>query len=261
MTAAISLLVILVLSVLITRIAAVALTLTGLSKELARFQARSAFTGCGFTTKETEYVMNHPVRRRIILTLMLLGNAGIITSVASLMLTFVEREAGTALWVRVVLLACGITAIWLLTSSQWITRLMERAIHRALAKWTSITVHDYASLLRLSDGFTVSEVRVTDEDWVVDRSLADLMLPAEGITVLGIHREDGRYVGVPTGSTKIRPGDVLILYGRAEAIEKLDGRRKGAAGNQEHEQAIQEEKGRLKAQQEADQNREARQAP
>ena len=47
MTAIISLLVILPISVLITRVFAVALTLTGLSGEAARFQARSAFTRDG----------------------------------------------------------------------------------------------------------------------------------------------------------------------------------------------------------------------
>jgi|AntDryMetagUQ889_1029465.scaffolds.fasta_scaffold42627_1 hypothetical protein len=44
MVALVSLLVVIALSLLITRIAAVALTLTGLSPQIARFQARSAFT-------------------------------------------------------------------------------------------------------------------------------------------------------------------------------------------------------------------------
>jgi hypothetical protein len=92
MLAAISLLVVLSLSILITRIATVALAHTGLSQETARFQARSAFTGVGFTTTEAESVDNHPVRRRILMLLMLLGNAGIVTAVASMMLTFVTND-------------------------------------------------------------------------------------------------------------------------------------------------------------------------
>ena len=78
----ISLLIILTLSILITRIATVALVVTGLSREAARFQARSAYTGVGFTTDESEKVVNHPVRRKILLVLMLLGNAGIITTIS-----------------------------------------------------------------------------------------------------------------------------------------------------------------------------------
>ena len=53
MAGIISVILILVVSILITRVAAVALTHTGLSKESSKFQARSAFTGVGFTTNES----------------------------------------------------------------------------------------------------------------------------------------------------------------------------------------------------------------
>ena len=69
-----SVLVTLALALVITRVATVALTLTGLSKESARFQARSAYTGVGFTTTEAESVVGHPVRRRIVMILMLLAS-------------------------------------------------------------------------------------------------------------------------------------------------------------------------------------------
>ena len=51
------------LSLFVTQLATIALTYTGLSLEAARFQARSAFTGTGFTTSEAENVVDHPVRR------------------------------------------------------------------------------------------------------------------------------------------------------------------------------------------------------
>lgn len=61
----VALITILTLSLLITRVATIALTMAGLSEDTACFQARSAFTGTGFTTKESEEeVINHPVRRR-----------------------------------------------------------------------------------------------------------------------------------------------------------------------------------------------------
>ena len=57
MLAAISLFVILLISLLVVRIASVALVHTGLGREAARFQARSAFTGAGYTTSEAESVV------------------------------------------------------------------------------------------------------------------------------------------------------------------------------------------------------------
>jgi hypothetical protein len=93
MLAIISLLVIVTLSITVTKVATVALARTGLSREAARFQARSSFTGVGFTTSESERIVRHPVRRRIVLFLMLLGNAGLITAVSSLILCVNDRRA------------------------------------------------------------------------------------------------------------------------------------------------------------------------
>ena len=77
MVALIPLFVIITLSIIIVRIGAVALAMTGVSKDLAVFQAQFAFSGVGFTTNKSESVVKHPVRRRIIRLLMLMGNAGL----------------------------------------------------------------------------------------------------------------------------------------------------------------------------------------
>ena len=84
MIALFTLLVIILVSVIAIRIGATALELTGLSNEIASFQAHSAFSGVGFTTQEAESIVSHPVRRRIIRVLFLAGSAGITTSMAAL---------------------------------------------------------------------------------------------------------------------------------------------------------------------------------
>lgn len=66
MIAILSLLVTLTLSLLVTRVGAMALMLTGMSREMARFQARSAFTGVGFTTQESESITTHPVHEEAV---------------------------------------------------------------------------------------------------------------------------------------------------------------------------------------------------
>ena len=86
----ITLIIIFTLSLLITRIASEILVHTGLSKDAAKFQARSAYTGVGYTTKEAEKIVNHPLRRKVIMTLMLIGKVGIISAIASPLLTFIN---------------------------------------------------------------------------------------------------------------------------------------------------------------------------
>ena len=66
MAAIIGPLIILAISLTTVRIGAIALELTGLSYEVAAFQAQSAFSGAGFTTSESENIVAHAVRRKII---------------------------------------------------------------------------------------------------------------------------------------------------------------------------------------------------
>ena len=97
------------LSLVVTQIATTALNLTGLSWDAAKFQARSAFTGTGFTTTEAEGIMNHPLRRKIIMWLMVARSAGLVSIIISLILSFGTREdTDLSLLVRLALLIAGV---------------------------------------------------------------------------------------------------------------------------------------------------------
>lgn len=249
MAALASVLIVLSLSLLINRIATIALTLTGLSPQAASFQARSAFTGVGFTTQEAEKVVSHPVRRRIIMWLMLLGNVGVVTTISSLLLTFVNTVGPSEWLLRLLILGIGFLILWLLAQSKWIDRRISRLIHWALRKWTRLDVRDYNRLLHLSGNYTVTELKVQPNDWLANSSLKDLGLKQEGIIVLGIHRANGRYVGAPKGDTCIHPQDTLVLYGQLHLVNELDQRNADITGEQAHHRAVSEQEKTL-AQQE-----------
>jgi NhaP-type Na+/H+ and K+/H+ antiporter len=249
----IALLTVLGLSLVITRVATVALTMTGLSEEAARFQARSAFTGTGFTTKEAETVMNHPVRRQIIMFLMIIRSAGLVSIIMSLILSFLGSASETTKLYRLAFIVGGVLLLWLFAASKKIERFMGRAIEWALLRWTNLDVRDYASLLRLSDGYNVMEVHVQEGDWVCGKNLRACYLPEEGITVLGIIRDDGTYIGGPKGDTEIFAGDILILYGRMEKLRELDKRRADPAGDVAHARSVNEQKKRMEDQDRIDQ--------
>jgi hypothetical protein len=241
MAAVISFLVVLVISILVVRIATVALTLTGLSQHLARFQARSAFTGAGFTTAESEKVVQHPVRRRIIMLLMLLGNAGIVTAITSLIISFAgtdESSGGFSAMARLLILFVGLAALWMVAHSSWVDRHMSRLIAEALKRWTDLEVRDYAGLLHLTGGYVVAELTVEHDDWLTGRSLQNLKLADEGVLVLGVERADGTYIGAPRGQTVLNVDDRALLYGHQDALSNLDERRRGALGNWEHHKAV-----------------------
>lgn len=228
----------LLVSLLITRIATIALAVTGLSREAARFQARSAFTGVGFTTSEAESVVNHPVRRRVVLVLMLLGNAGLVTIVASLLLSFTGTDHPSQAWQRILLLLGGLSAIIFLANSKIVDRAMTRLITSVLHRFTDLDVRDYSALLQLTAGFGVIELEIDEDHWTAGRTLENLQLRREGIAVLGIQKVDGSFIGVPNGASRIEKGDTLILYGHTQILADLGTRKAGRAGNAAHEAAV-----------------------
>lgn len=252
MVAIVSLLLVVSLSIFVTRVASIALTLTGLSRESARFQARSAFSGVGFTTKEAEGIVNHPVRRRIVLFLMLLGNAGIVTVVSSLVLGFVNVEATSSQLIRVLVLVGGLVVLWFISRSRYLDRILSRVMRSALKRWTRLDVRDYAQLLHIAGGYGVRELAIRDGDWISDRTLEEVQLREEGVVILGIERPDGTYLPAPKGPTLMEAGDVLVLYGPQDVIERLDQRRVGPEGDREHEQMVRLQQARVAKQDQVD---------
>jgi K+/H+ antiporter YhaU regulatory subunit KhtT len=234
----IAFLTVLALSMVITGLATSALAMTGLSREAARFQARSAFTGTGFTTQEAEKVVNHPVRRRIIMWLMVARSAGLVTIIISIILSFAASGTYQARLWRLGFLVAGVMLLWGLSKISLFKRLLNRLMARALKKWTDLDTRDYYSLLHISDDYKVTEMKVEEGDWVAGKKLKQCKLADEGVTVLGIHREDGSYVGAPRGGSEIYSGDTLILYGRVQTLSELDKRRSDHQGEKAHEEAV-----------------------
>jgi len=240
-TAILTLLIVLMISLVVTRAATIALTATGMSREAARFQARSAFSGAGFTTTESESVVRHPVRRRIIMWLMLAGNAGIVAVLASVVLAAALPSSDVGALVRVVAVIGAIALIWWVSRTRWVDERITRLATAGLRRWTDLDVHDYAALLHVGGEYVVTELQVEADNWLAGHDLGSLALREEGIIVLGIERVDGSYLGVPRTDTSIDVGDVLVLYSRSESIAELDRRRRGRSGDAAHEAAIREQ--------------------
>ncbi len=228
MIAAASVLFILGVSLLITRIATVALQLTGVSKANARFQARSAFTGVGYTTSEAEDVVSHPVRRRIVMLLMLLGNVGLVSLMSTVVVSFLAADE-SRLWSRAGLLAGGLLLLSFVATSKWIDRRLSSVISWALSRWTDLDTRDYANLLHLADGYGVTEVMVQRGGLLDSISVVDAGLQKMRLQVLGVQRADGSYEGAPSANSILKPGDLVFVYGHNREVSEFCAERAKAA--------------------------------
>lgn len=215
-----SLLLTLALALLVIRIGSIAFRMTGMSPEVASFQAASAFTGVGFTTDEAEQITATPDRRNVAKHLFRLGSLGAVSAITSLVTSFTNGGNLRSVFYIV----GGSIALLMLARSRVLNTALTPIIERALDRTTDLSIRDYTQVLGLRDDYRIAEVDAASRDWLTDKSLRELDLPAEGVRVLAIERDDGSFVGAPGADTEILSGDKVVLYGQEHRLQELSER-------------------------------------
>jgi len=246
-----TLLLIMTFSYLVVKAGAVALMMTGLSLDSAAFQAQSAFMGVGFTTRESETVVNHPARRRIIAWLMLIGYLSLGSVVASLVANFGRADDAGDWVMRIAWLGVGTLSIFLLTRMPFVRNGIIWIFTRLIGSRKSIRLHDYESLLRVDEGFTVAHLTLEADNWMVGKTLREMRLTDEGIIVLSIMRETGNVFATPGPDTALRSTDKLLVYGHEDCLARL-AERNARGGEQEHLAEAREAQARRQAEEATD---------
>lgn len=221
MTAIVTLIVIALFALLAIKVATTALMMTGLSYDTASFQSYSAFFGVGFTTKEAELVVNHPVRRRIIRDLILVGNIGLTSALATMVATFVQSS--NAFGSLMIILAAAIVALGIsaMTRLDFVRKKLDHVIAYTLTQAGLVRALDYELLLRVEHGYVVSEYLIEESNPLVGKMLRESRPWDVGVIVLAIRRGDNLLPGIPGPTDTIQAGDVLVLYGQENDAKRL----------------------------------------
>ncbi len=211
------------LALLVVRIGTNALVLTGMSISAARFQAASAFFGVGYTTSEAEMVLNHEVRRKIILYLIVLGNIGITSVLATLVLTFVQNSGSGAphLFYILGVLLLGIVGLYLLSRTRFVAKPMDALMRYSLERAGVVKALDYELLLNVENGYCVSDFHVEEGHPFAYKSLFESRPSDQGVVILSVTKEDGTFIGTPNKDEILMPGDTIMVYGNEELVEKM----------------------------------------
>ena len=214
-------LIVIAVSFLIVRAAAIALMMTGLDENRARFQALSAFSGTGFTTKEAEYVVNNPKRRRIVIWLMILGNAGIVTVIVTATSSLVTSR-GYHLPLNILIFLAGLFIVYRILTRQGIVRRWESFIEDRLIKSRTFEEGATEDLLHLIEGYGLVRAVIAEGSPLEATTLAESQLTAQGVLVLGIERGT-HWIPTPSAAEKIRHNDRLVVYGPLARLREVFG--------------------------------------
>jgi K+/H+ antiporter YhaU regulatory subunit KhtT len=228
-----------VASFIIVRIGAVAFQLTGLEWSLAKFQALSCFSGTGFTTKESELITSNLQRRRIASFLMVLGNAGLVTMVASGVSALTPSEGsmwrwlfrsilpfgispGLVPWINASLIGVLVYVMYRILTNKRNLVCLTNALRKRIIKRELFQSVSFDELLVVTGGYGVTQIQVRPSSPILDKSLIESGLRQRDITVLAITRGETT-IPNPPADTKILLHDRLISFGKLENIRSIYG--------------------------------------
>ncbi len=215
-------LVVAVFTMVFGRLATGALIATGVPPDIAAFQSRSAFSGAGFTTTETESVINHPTRRKIISTTMFVGSLGTPTLIVAILIGFMAPGPGSTVE-RTLVIISGIVLVMMLLGNRPATTFLVKIGHRyANKRLIPALSNEVDTLLPISDDFVVASVRLSADPADTYRSLRGLNDALHGVSVLGVRRGD-EYFGEMPVDIQLQEGDEIVVYTRADRLESMGG--------------------------------------
>jgi len=197
----------------------VALQATGMERSTAHFQALSALSGTGFTTKDAESVVNHSTRRWIVTWLMFFGNAGFIT----VLILIVVSMQWT--WANMSPLRIAVITFFIILSALFIWLGMMDRVTDAIVKFLrkrklfKHEVTDWELVYREGEYgiFRIAiHQAISDEEASIGKS--PFWKPT--INLLAIER-DTEVVPFPQKDTKVTAGDNLLCYGNVTEIMQM----------------------------------------
>jgi Trk K+ transport system NAD-binding subunit len=206
------------ISLLIVRAGAIALMMTGMSFDTAKFQALSAFSGTGFTTREAERVVNNPRRRKIVSMLMVLGNAGIVTVIVTATSSF-ARVQGLQIGLNLLVLFGGLALIILGARHAPIVRRWEIFAHERLSRLRIFREQAVVDeVLHITESYGVVRVRVAEDSRLAGKTISDINDQIEHAVILGFERGK-EWVPTPGLHRTVEKDDYLVIYGELANIE------------------------------------------
>lgn len=210
---------VIVTSVLVVRAGAIALVFTGMEESKARFQALSAFTRTGFTTREAETVMKDPRRRRIVTWLIIIGNAGLVTVIVTATSSLTST---TGLWlgINVAILIVGIYLIYLIVKRTPLLEVWQRFVEKRIKPPEFVEESAPEDLLHFAKGYGLLRISVTGDSPLLGRSLAKVNKPENAFWIVGIER--GRHwISPPSPKEKLKEADRLVAYGELDYMKQF----------------------------------------
>ena len=213
----------------------VAFKLTGLATNKIKFQVASLFTGTGFTTSESELIVNNEKRRKIATACMYTGHVfsvAIMGLIANLMINIFlsfNKTAGIEFavptfteWYMILLyITSGFFIVMLILKIPPVNKRFQRFLEAIAINSSKYSRNsNLITILDMYSKHAIAEVVLNSlPDYAKETPLSEMELTKKySINVLSIKR--GKRIIDVTKDTMFRKGDVLVIYGLTNDIKE-----------------------------------------
>lgn len=211
--------IILLFLALLVEVLSIALKVTGLDIEKARFQVISIIAHTGFTTRESELITQHPTRRKIVQVLMLVSY---VTTATFISIVISALRSHQEFMFFTLLAAMALILIIFLFRNKRMLNKLEGIIERQLVKQMkdhskNKTVEE---VLRLNDEYGVAEFIIDEKSPLMGITLNNSGLKQNYIQVLNVDR-GSHMVHFPKNDFIFQLGDKVVVYGLINSIKEM----------------------------------------
>ena len=199
----------------VIEISVILFNLTGLEASVSRYQVISMLTNTGFTTDEAQLIIDHPVRRRLSMFLILFGAfslAVVISSITNILSG--DLRLKELMVINVILLVILMTG-----KTPFIRESLKKKLNSEMEKKLEISELPIKDALYLDEDDLVTDVVIEKNSKFVGIKAADLVERDEDISILFIKRGKVN-IRNKLDEEKIQEGDQLFIYGNQKEIEK-----------------------------------------
>ena len=173
-------------------------------------------TAVGYTTKESESILNNSVRRRLAQIVILLGY----TSSATLISLFVNLYSHKVTIQETYTVGAYFLVVLLITRLRFLKRVFDKLIEDIADRYLNRTGENKIHTLGHFNGNILAELTVLHSLPVLKKTLAESKLKDDNIQILNIEH-NGEHISNPTGTDVINIEDKILVYGNEKNIRQI----------------------------------------
>lgn len=203
--------------ILVVDFFAILFTLTGMPIEKARFQVVSLLTSTGFTTRESETIVQHPIRRKLARALMIFSYGSTVTFISfivNLISNSLINPKSTFMLVIFLIFATIFLKSSLMSN---IEHVIENSVEHSRL-WKRFN-RKYFNIITKHKGYGICEIHLNESSYLIGKAIKESGLRSKEIEVLSIDKGND-LINFPCESYVFEEDDKITVYGNIKNIYK-----------------------------------------